>query len=56
MAYTAKNRGSMLLQFEQNELRMWLLGEHRDEKDDYAGFTKILDEAVFKKSPKCSNT
>ena len=45
MAYSQKNRGSTLLEFDDNELRIWLLGEHRDEKDDYAGYTKILDEA-----------
>ena len=45
MAYSQKNRGSTLLEFDDNELRIWLLGEHRDEKDDYAGYNKILDEA-----------
>ncbi len=49
MAFNMKNRGSMLLEFEPRELRMWLLGEHRDENDDYAGYTKILDAAVYKK-------
>jgi hypothetical protein len=54
MAFSQKNRGSTLLEFDQNELRLWLLGEHRDDKDDYAGYTIILDEAVIKKSEECT--
>ncbi|QDZ18090.1 metallophosphoesterase [Chloropicon primus] len=50
MAFSHKNRGSTLLEFDKDELRIWLLGEHRDDKDDYAGYTVILDEAkVIKK-------
>ena len=46
MAKTEKNRGSTLLEFDGKELRIWLLGEHRDDKDDYSGYNVILDEAV----------
>ena len=44
MSNTAGHK-QVCLEFDDNELRIWLLGEHRDEKDDYAGYTKILDEA-----------
>ena len=46
----------MLLQFHEDRLEMWLLGEHRDEKDDYAGFTKILDEALYRKTKRLCKT
>ena len=56
MAFSHKNRGSSLLEFDDNELRIWLLGEHRDDKDDYAGYNNILDEAVIKKTGGCINS